>query len=261
VPRQLKGTVIPFEYNDLSRLKDIISTGDVAAIKMEVFRSVEPENNFLAEVRKLATEKGVVLIFDECTSGFRETFGGLHTKYGVEPDIAVYGKALGNGYAITAVVGRTEVMQAAQTSFISSTFWTERIGPTAALATLQEMERISSWDEITSIGARVRVGWQTVADKYGIKIRIHGLPAVSTFSFETPLGEEYKTFLSQKMLAEGFLASTLFYASIAHTEDTLQSYFESLERVFGELANLSNPSDVRTLLNGPVSHNGFKRIN
>jgi glutamate-1-semialdehyde 2,1-aminomutase len=261
VPRQLKGTVIPFEYNDISRLKDIISTGDVAAIKMEVFRSVEPKNNFLAEVRKLATENGVVLIFDECTSGFRETFGGLHTKYGVEPDIAVYGKALGNGYAITAVVGRHEVMQAAQTSFISSTFWTERIGPSAALATLREMERISSWDQITLIGARVRAGWQTLADKYAIKIRIQGLPAVSTFTFETPLGAEYKTFLTQKMLAEGFLASTVFYASIVHTEDTLQSYFESLDRVFDELAHLSNPSDVRTLLKGPVSHSGFKRIN
>jgi glutamate-1-semialdehyde 2,1-aminomutase len=261
VPRQLKGTVIPFEYNDLSALKEILSAGDVAAIKMEVFRSVEPDNNFLAEVRKLATEKGVVLIFDECTSGFRETFGGLHKKYAVEPDIAVFGKALGNGYAITAVVGRTEVMQAAQTSFISSTFWTERIGPSAALASLDEMQRLRSWDQITEIGNRVRFGWQALADSYEIGIRIQGLAAVSTFSFEKPWGLESKTYLTQKMLNKGFLASTIFYASVAHTSDIIHSYFEELEKVFAKLADLSGPSDVRSLLEGPVSHAGFRRIN
>jgi len=261
VPRQLKGTVIPFEYNDLSALKEILSAGDVAAIKMEVFRSVEPDNNFLAEVRKLATEKGVVLIFDECTSGFRETFGGLHKKYAVEPDIAVFGKALGNGYAITAVVGRTEVMQAAQTSFISSTFWTERIGPSAALASLDEMQRLRSWDQITEIGNRVRFGWQALADSYEIGIRIQGLAAVSTFSFEKPWGVESKTYLTQKMLNKGFLASTIFYASVAHTSDIIHSYFEELEKVFAKLADLSGPSDVTSLLEGPVSHAGFRRIN
>jgi len=86
-------------------------------------------------------EKNIVLIFDECTSGFRETFGGIYKKYGVEPDVAIYGKTLGNGYGITAVVGKKEIMDAAQKTFISSTFWTERIGPSAALATLKVMEK------------------------------------------------------------------------------------------------------------------------
>ena len=76
---------------------------------MEVIRNVEPSDDFLQRVRKLATDKNIVLIFDECTSGFRECFGGLHKKYGVNPDIAVYGKTLGNGYAVSAVVGREEV--------------------------------------------------------------------------------------------------------------------------------------------------------
>ena len=88
-------------------------------------------------MRDIATENKIILIFDECTSGFRETFGGLHKKYGVEPDIAIFAKALGNGYAISACIGRQEFMQAAQQTFISSTFWTERIGPTAALKTLE----------------------------------------------------------------------------------------------------------------------------
>ena len=135
VPKELEGSVIPFEYNNIEQLKDIIHNNeDIGVIKMEVTRNQGPSNNYLKEVRDLANEKNIVLIFDECTSGFRETFGGIHKKFGVEPDMAVFGKALGNGYAITAVIGKKEVMEAAQSTFISSTFWTERIGPSAALA-------------------------------------------------------------------------------------------------------------------------------
>ena len=106
----------------------MIKDNSVGVIKMEVARSTDPNWDFLREVRNLATRNDIVLVFDECTSGFRQTFGGLHMEYEVEPDIAIFGKALGNGYAITAVVGRKEVMEVAQSTFISSTFWTERIG-------------------------------------------------------------------------------------------------------------------------------------
>ena len=109
-------------------------------IQMEVLRNFQPKDEFLTKVRDLATKKGIILIFDECTSGFRETYGGIHKKYCVEPDLAIYGKTLGNGYAINAIVGKRSVMEAAQKTFISSTFWTERIGPTAALKTLEIMK-------------------------------------------------------------------------------------------------------------------------
>ena len=130
--------------------------GEIAAIKMEVSRYNPPKNNFLNEVRQLASINDCVLIFDECTSGFRQTYGGLHKKYDVEPDLALYSKALGNGYAISALVGKSSVMEAAQSTFISSTFWTERIGPTAAIATLSEMKRIESWKIITDMGLYIR---------------------------------------------------------------------------------------------------------
>jgi glutamate-1-semialdehyde 2,1-aminomutase len=261
VPRNLTGTVLPFEYNDLEQLKEILSSGDVAAIKMEVVRSLEPTEDFLGKVRKLASDNGVVLIFDECTSGFRETFGGLHQKYGVQPDLAVFGKALGNGYPITAVVGRSEVMQAAQTSFISSTFWTDRIGPTAALATLDEMERLKSWGLITSIGNKVRAGWQALSHEYDLRINLSGLPALSTFSFDSPMAMEFKTFLTQHMLERGYLASTIFYACTEHSDEVIDSYLLELRSVFELLANLSQPSEVKSFLKGPVSHSGFRRIN
>ena len=127
---------------------------------MEVSRNSEPKDDFLVKVRKLADNHNLILIFDECTSGFRQTYGGLHKLYGVEPDMAVFGKALGNGYAITAVIGRKEVMDVTQSTFISSTFWTERIGPTAALKTLEVMEREESWDKITKTGIKITNRWK-----------------------------------------------------------------------------------------------------
>jgi len=181
VPRDLRGTVLPFTYNDYAELEALVNDHDIGVIKMEVVRNKGPEDNFLHKVRKLATDRGIVLIFDECTSGFRETFGGLHKKYGVEPDMAMFGKALGNGYAITAIIGKRAIMEAAQTTFISSTFWTERIGPAAALKTLEIMEKVKSWEKITETGLAIRKGWQDLAGKHDIKIEHWGLPALTGF--------------------------------------------------------------------------------
>ena len=111
VPEYLQGTTLPFKYNDFDGLKKIVEKNDIGAIKMEVSRSEEPKNEFLQLVRKLANENSIPLIFDECTSGFRETYGGLHKKYNVTPDMIMLGKTLGNGYAITAVVGKEEIMR------------------------------------------------------------------------------------------------------------------------------------------------------
>ena len=170
VPIGLAGTVQPFSFNRFDQLKRIADNHKLAAVKMEVQRSTPPEPGFLESVRDLCSSRGIVLIFDECTSGFRETFGGLHLKYGVEPDMAMFGKALGNGYAVTSVIGRRSVMEAAQSTFISSTFWTERIGPTAALKTLEVMERERSWEFITAMGYELRSGWQEMALRHGLDI-------------------------------------------------------------------------------------------
>ena len=130
---------------------------------MEVQRTMPPKNGFLKKVRDICTEKRIILIFDECTSGFRETFGGLHKKYKIYPDIAIFGKALGNGYAITSIIGRDSVMEATQSTFISSTFWTERIGPVAALETLKVMEETKSWEYISDLGRYLKSRWKEIA--------------------------------------------------------------------------------------------------
>ena len=261
VPLNLKGSVFPFNYNRLDQLEAIVNNHEIGVIKMEVERSVAPEDQFLDKVRQLATKNGIVLIFDECTSGFRETFGGLHKKYSVEPDIAMFGKALGNGYAITAIIGRREIMEAAQSTFISSTFWTERIGPTAALKTLEIMEREKSWKTITKTGIDIRERWQKLADWYGLKIIHQGLPALASFSIDSKNTLAYKTLITQEMLSKGYLAGNSIYVCTEHTTDILEGYFEVLDKVFNLIGECENGRDIKKLLKGDICHSDFKRLN
>lgn len=261
VPRSLKGTVFPFNYNNFDELEALVNTQDIGVIKMEVVRNMGPEDHFLHKVRKLASDHNIVLVFDECTSGFRETFGGLHKKYGVEPDVAMFGKAMGNGYGITAIVGKREVMEAAQTTFISSTFWTERIGPTAALKTLEVMERVKSWEIITKIGIEIGARWGKLAEKHGLKLHQWGLPALTGYTFLSPNALAYKTLVTQEMLAKGYLAANSVYVCIQHTPAVVDGYFEALDPIWGLIKECEEGREVSTLLKGPVCHGGFKRLN
>ena len=262
VPKTLRASTFPFMYNDLAHLKTLLDTKDIGVIKMEVYRNVEPQDNFLQKVRDLATKKGVVLVFDECSSGFRETYGGLHQKYHVEPDMAVYGKTLGNGYAVTAVVGRRNIMEAAQTTFISSTFWTERIGSAAAVKTLEVMAREKSWERITETGRIFLRTLQDVADRNKVDIAISGLAAMNSYSVVGEDSAACKTFITQELLKKGILAGTGLYASLAHTQAHLDHYFEILDPILGQISDYRNREiAVETLLEGPVCHTGFKRLN
>jgi glutamate-1-semialdehyde 2,1-aminomutase len=261
VPSNLRGSVLPFHYNKFEELEALVRDHAIGVIKMEVVRNMGPEDGFLEKVRRLATDKNIVLIFDECTSGFRQTFGGIHKMYGVEPDMATFGKALGNGYGITAVIGRRDIMEAAQTTFISSSFWTERIGPTAGLKTLEVMEREQSWNRITDIGRVLNDRWKELASRHNLPLIINGLPSMSIFSFPLPDMLKYKTLMTQEMLKAGFLATPLVYVCTSHTPDVLDQYFEALDPVFGLISECERGRSVDELLEGPVCHAGFSRLN
>ena len=261
VPQSLRGSVLPFRYNNYPELEELVRNHDIGVIKMEVSRNLPPADEFLTKVRNLATEKGIVLIFDECTSGFRQTFGGLHKLYGVEPDMAMFGKALGNGYAITATIGRRSVMEAAQSTFISSTFWTERIGPTAALKTLEVMERERAWEYITEIGNLIGAQWKDLARHHNLPIDVGGLPAMIGFSFPLANMLKYKTLITQEMLKKGFLASTAVYVCTQHNRSVIEGYFAALDPIFALIKECENGRSVDNLLDGPVCHGGFKRLN
>ena len=261
VPKNLKDSVHPFEYNNFDKLEELVKTKNIGVIKMEVYRNKEPENNFLHRVRKLANQHNIVLVFDECTSGFRKNYGGLHKLYDVEPDVAMFGKALGNGYAVTAVLGKREVMQAAEKSFISSTFWTERIGSSAALATLKAMDKEKSWEKITSTGESVNQEWLKLSQEFELPINISGLAALTTFTFKSDNALAYKTLITQEMLKKGYLAATAVYACTAHTPDIIKTYLENLKPIFQTIKECEEGRDVMKLLEGPIAHNGFKRLN
>lgn len=261
VPRGLAGTVLPFRYNHLEELEQILREHDIGVIKMEVSRNEGPAPGFLEGVRRLATEKGIVLIFDECTSGFRQTFGGLHKLYGVEPDMAVFGKALGNGYAITAVLGRRSIMEHAQGTFVSSTFWSERIGPAAALKTLEVMEKEKSWERITETGKQIGQRWKELAARTGLAIKVFGLPALNGFAFPGGKSLEYKTLITQEMLKKGVLASNVIFVCTEHKPHLIDRYFSHLEEVFSLIRKCEDGLNVSSLLEGPVCHGGFQRLN
>jgi len=261
VPSNLRGSVFPFSYNDYDELERLVENNDIGVIKMEVVRNAGPEDNFLEKVRKLADDNSIVLVFDECTSGFRETFGGIHKKYMVDPDLVMFGKALGNGFGITAVVGRREIMEAAQSTFISSTFWTERAGPSAALKTLEVMERERSWETITSIGSEIRVGIEKLAAKHELSTESWGLSALTGYSFIGERSLAYKTLVTQEMLKKGYLAGNSTYACLSHTPAIISGYLEALDPVFALVRECEEGRSIDELLEGPVCHDGFKRLN
>ena len=261
VPSDLAGTAIPFKYNNFKELKEISENNDLAAIKMEVQRSEPPKNNFLNKVRKLCNEKGIILIFDECTSGFRECLGGLHNKYGVEPDMCMFGKALGNGYAITAVIGKKQIMDAAQSTFISSTFWTERIGPTASLKTIEIMNEIKSWEINSKKGDQIREIWDELAMKHSLQINIGGIKPIPFFSMPYKNFLKYKTLITQEMLKKGFLSSNLIFTCIDHDKEVIDAYKYNLDQIFKTISECENGLQIDNLLEGPVCHSGFKRLN
>ncbi|MDB9892084.1 aminotransferase class III-fold pyridoxal phosphate-dependent enzyme [Amylibacter sp.] len=262
VPKELASTAVPFYDGDLEGLEKILGQGDVAAIKMEVMRSKAPTKSYLLNVRELANKYNCLLIFDECTSGFRETFGGIHLNFDVSPDISILGKTLGNGYAITAVLGNKKVMSASQSTFISSTFFTERLGFVAALATLDVMESTQSWHVISKKGKIFKDRVKLAAERHDIKIEVSGMDALVSYNIDCPARLEAKTFVTQEMLSEGFLAGNLFYPSIAHSDRDIKDFFRAFENALGRLNKIiTSGKDIRSYLKGPICHSTFERLN
>lgn len=262
VPRSLRGSALPFQYNRIDQLKEIAAKNrdSLAAIVMEPQRSQPPARGFLKEVRDISNEVGAVLIFDEITTGFRMTAGGIHLLLGVSPDIAVLAKAMANGFAMAAVIGREEIMQAAQSTFISSTNWTERIGPVAALATIKKYQKFSVQDHLITIGNLVTEGWQQIATRAGIKIHTDGLPSLNHFSFEDENKLVLSTLFNQLMLEKGYLAFNQFKPSYAHQPSHVKAYLDAALESFTIISDAIRNGNAGALLKGPPARQGFYRL-
>ena len=249
-------------YNDLDSFKSLFDkySGHIAGVVMEPVRNFWPQEGFLESIRQITRDNNIPLVFDEVTSGLRMTSGGIHLKLGIEPDVAVFAKALGNGYPIAAIIGKSEIMQAAQISFISSTYWTDKIGPVAALATLRKHKRLDVSSHLVYIGNLVQVGWKELARKYDLKINVTGISPLSHWEIETNNSQLLHTIIVEKMLEGGFLTSKAFYATYTHTKEHVDAYLNALDEILNELNPYIKENKLEELPHGPVAHSGFKRL-
>lgn len=262
VPRGLKGLSFPFAYNDTEAFLRLIEThrGNIGAIVLESVRNFQPEKQFISKIVEIAQEQQIPIIVDEITAGWRLNLGGAHLLYDLKPDIAVFAKGMSNGYPMAAIIGKKHVMEAAQDSFVSSTYWTERIGPVAALATIKFMKQKKVQKHLIAMGAKVKQGWKECADTHGLNIHISGIDPLGHFDFEYPNKLEIKTLFTQTMLEKGFLATTAFYASYAHTEQHVKRYIAAVDQAFEFIKQKIDQNNVMQALKGPVCHSGFKRL-
>ena len=263
VPTNLEGTSIPFHYNNIDELNSILiaNSGQVAAIIMEPIGSYAPNKGFLESVRELASKHGCVLIFDEISSGFRINNGGAHLELDIAPDMAVFSKAISNGFPMGVILGKSNIMESVQDSFISSTSWTEGVGPVAAIATMTKFAETNAHEHLIKIGNKVSQGWKKAAEEANLEVKVTGLPSLLKFSFDHPKDLEMKTYFTQEMLDVGFLASGRFYAMLSHSLEATDLYINQVSRIFSEISKLLKSDSLSSKLKGGVAHSGFQRLN
>lgn len=262
LPSELKGTTLPFHYGKIKELEAIVKEhGDkLGVIVVEVQRGKKADVSFLKKIREIANKIKAVLIFDEISSGFRLAIGALYKLYGLEPDIVVLGKALGNGHPISAILGKKSVMEVAQKTFISSSYWTERVGFVAALTTIEQFEKNNVIEHLMRVGKHIDAEFKKIFKELNLSIENVGMISVPTLAIreENPL--LIKTVLTQEMLKRGFLAANLTYLSFAHTQRIIDQYVEVAYKVFADIKSAIDKGNLKDQLNGPICHDGFKRL-
>lgn len=262
VPRALKGSSYPFKYNDTEGFLKLAHKyrNRAGVIVLECIRSQDPDKEFIQAISKTARKLKIAFIVDEITSGFRLNIGGAHLLFGIEPDIAVFAKGLSNGFPMAAIIGKKKVMQVAQDTFISSTYWTDRIGPVAALATIAQFKKHNVPEHLKLMGKKVQDGWKMCAKKNGIKIHVSGIYPLGHFSFAHPKPLVLKTIFNHQMLTRGFLATDAYYASFAHKDEHIRAYISAVDKAFNFIAKIFNENTPEKHLKGPVCHSGFQRL-
>tara|TARA_Y100000590_G_C15668712_1_gene995486 strand:- start:313 stop:1614 length:1302 start_codon:yes stop_codon:yes gene_type:complete len=260
VSKNLINTVFTFKYGNFQKLKKLINDKKIGIIIMEIARYDNPNIDFIKKIRNICNQKNIVLIFDECTTGFRNNLGGLHLKTKINPDIAMFGKAIANGYALTAIIGKKEIMKRAENSFISSTFWGERSGFIAALKTIEIMREIKSWKTILSNGKYIQNEWKRIAKKNNLKIKIRGIDTIISFELIGLDNQIYKSFITQEMLNKKILASNLIYVNIFHKKKLIDKYIKNLDIIFKKIKYYEE-NKIKDFLKVKKAHKTFERIN
>lgn len=229
VPRELAGTAVPFRYNDPASFQAAMQKldGNLAAVVMEPMRSELPRDGFLQHVIDACNAAGAVYVLDEVTSGWRFGFPGAAPGLGIQPDISVYAKAMSNGYPAGAIVGKNAVMDSANSSFISSSYWTDGVGTAASLACIRKMQREGVQQQVWHLGERLQSGLRDVAARHpDLQLKVGGMPCAPSLAFANPAAKQH---MIRHMLQSGFLMSSQLYVTWSHTERMLDDMLAALD--------------------------------
>ena len=265
VPRSLEGTAMPFTYGDLEELEGLLQqhAGELACIIMEPMRSGEPPEGYLAGVRDLATRYGVVLIFDEVSSGWRVARGSAQEYVGVTPDMTVFAKAISNGYPMGAVVGKREFMKPASRMFISSAYWDDNIGIAASLACLRELERRDAVAHFNRIGALFKEQVNAAAAAAGLAAQCVGVAAHPSIRIEVDDPAEaakVNALFIQENARRGVILATGFMFNRSHGESEVEQTAAVVEASFGKIAEGLDRGTIDDLLQVPPQEESFRRL-
>lgn len=265
VPKALQGTTLAFEYNNLDSLKKVLEThrGEVACVIMEAARTFTPEAGFLEGVRKLTRQHESVLIFDEVVTGFRLARGGAQQYFGVTPDLATFAKCISNGFALGAVVGKREVMQAALDSFISSVYWAEATGLAAGKATLKEYLSQDVCGAVWQFGEAFMRGNKKLIEQCGVPMKVTGLPPFVSLDFEgvdSAQQDLLTTLYMQETAKRGLFGGPGHFFCLRHTEDDLRRGLEKIGEALSIIRRALDDGDVVQFLECPVRQSSFRRL-
>lgn len=262
IPKALKNTSIPFEFNNPNdfELKFKKNIKNLACIILEPAKSQHPSNKFLGIIKKLSSKYKVPLIIDEITLGWHFSLGGYHKFRNLEPDIAVFSKGTTNGYPLGVIIGKKKIMSSAIDSFISSSYWSENIGFAAAIATINYMKKKNVPKMLISKGKKIKYIWNKFSKMYDVKLSISGIDSLPSFSFEDANADQKITYFTQEMLKQGFLANGTCYTMTAHTNELIHKYGLACEKVFKKISiiNKKHKGNFKKFLKGPTKFVKFK---
>lgn len=262
IPRAMKGTAFPFFYNDFEGFMSLMEEHKncIAAVVMEPIRNIQPQEGFLQKIREETRKHAIPLIADEISSGWRSIIGGSHLMLDLEPDICVFAKAMSNGYPMAAIIGKKSIMDAYQKTFISSTYWTERIGPVAAITSIEKMRTLDIPEKLETVGKKVKDIWHGAAKSTSISLEISGINPLGHFEFTKGDKLVLKSLFTKYMLEKGFLATNSFYASYAHGKDVIDAYALAVKEAFTQIKAAMNRDNLDLELGGSVCQSGFARL-
>ena len=265
VPKELLGTCVTVDYGNTEQLKKVFKKYGkrIAAFIVEPQRNRTMNYEFLNEARKLTKKINSVLIYCEVSSGFRINTGGLYTNHKIIPDIVTLGKALGNGFPISAIMGNKDIMSAVQDSFISSSYWTERTGYVAGLKVIEVFQKRNIPKYLKKIGIYFDKKFTNMCNDLKINFKNRGLisvPIINYNSGDQLLDRRIKTYITQEMLKKNYLVSNVLYLSNAHNKKNIDDYFYEMHNLLFKIKNDLNHEFLIKKIKDEVCHSDFKRL-